>query len=218
MASQLRLFIAIELTAEVHAALVAVQADLCRRLPPKAVRWTNPEGIHLTLKFLGDTPADKVAAIAQAMTAAAHAFTPFSFTVAGFGCFPNPRRANVLWAGVPQAPKELAGVQRATDLQLTRLGYDKEARPFSPHLTLGRVNQSISSADREKLASVITQTEVGTLGVVPVDCVILFQSDLRPGGAVYKALAIAKLSAQIGRNHDSSRDGEREVNHGSTFH
>lgn len=201
MASQLRLFIAIELTAEVHAALASVQDDLRRRLPPKAVRWTNPDGIHLTLKFLGDTPADRVEAIAQAMTAAARGFTPFSFTVAGFGCFPNPRRANVLWAGVPQAPRELAGLQRATDLQLTRLGYDKEARPFSPHLTLGRVNKAISSADREKLAGVITQTEVGTLGIVPVDCVILFQSDLQPGGAVYTALARARLTA--------SQDDER---------
>ena len=60
------------------------------------------------------------------MTAAAGGFAPFSFTVAGFGCFPNPRRANVLWAGVPEIPKALAGLQRAVDLQLTRLGYEKE--------------------------------------------------------------------------------------------
>lgn len=190
----LRLFIALDLTTEVRAALADLQDDLRRRLPPNAVRWTNPDGIHLTLKFLGDTPADQVAAIAQAMAAAAGGFAPFSFTVAGLGCFPNARRANVLWAGVPEVPKALAGLQRAADLQLTRLGYDKEPRRFSPHLTLGRINKRISSGDREKLAGVIAQTQVGALGTVPVAEVVLFQSDLRPGGAIHTALARAKLT------------------------
>ena len=191
-----RLFIALDLTVEVRAAIADVQDDLRRRLPPKAVRWTKPDGIHLTLKFLGDTPADRVEAIAQAMAAAAAAggFVPFNFTVAGFGCFPNARRASVLWVGVPQPPKALAGLQRASDLQLTRLGYEKEKRAFSPHLTIGRVDKSISGADREKLADVIAQTEVGVLGTVSVAEMILFQSDLRPGGAVYTALARINLA------------------------
>lgn len=190
----LRLFIAVELSLDVRSAIAATQDDLRRQLPPKAVRWTDPDSIHLTLKFLGDTPAERVEAIAQAMAAAAGGFAPFSFTVAGFGCFPNPRRANVLWAGVPEVPRALAGLQRAVDLQLTRLGYEKETRRFSPHLTLGRVNKRISSEDREKLAALLVQTEVGVLGTVQVAEVVLFQSDLRPGGAVHRALARAKLT------------------------
>ncbi|MCB0256626.1 MAG: RNA 2',3'-cyclic phosphodiesterase [Anaerolineae bacterium] len=198
----LRLFIAIDLTSELRDAISVVQDDLRRLLPPKTVRWTNPEGIHLTLKFLGDTPVERVDAIAQAMAAAAASFTPFEFTVAGFGCFPNVRRANVLWVGVPDVPKPLAGLQRATDLQLTRLGFDKETRPFSPHLTLGRVNKKISSNDRARLAGVLGQTKVGTLGIVPVEEVILFQSNLQPGGAVYTALARIPLT------RDSSKIGD----------
>ncbi len=190
----LRLFVALDLTPEVRAEIANVQDDLRSQLPPKAVRWTNPDGIHLTLKFLGDTPVDRVESIAEAMAVAAGSFAPFSFTVAGFGCFPNPRRASVPWVGVPQAPKALAGLQRTTDLQLTRLGYEKEKRAFSPHLTLGRVNKGISGADREMLAAVIAQTEVGVLGTVPVTEMILFQSDLRPGGAVYTALARVRLA------------------------
>jgi 2'-5' RNA ligase len=185
----LRLFIAVELTAEVKQGLARLQDDLKRQLPPKVVRWTQAEGIHLTLKFLGDTPQDKVQAIVQGITAAGAGFSPFSFDVAGFGCFPNPRKANVLWVGVSEMPKTLAGLQRAVDLRMHTLGYEKESRPFSPHLTLGRVNKTISPGERQKLADVIAKAQVSQLGTVPVREVILFQSDLRPTGSVYTALA-----------------------------
>ena len=105
MASQLRLFIAIELTDALRTSLAALQNDLKRQLSPRVVRWTNPDGIHLTLKFLGDTPADRVEAIARAMEAAAVSFAPFSFTVAGFGCFPNLRRAKAC----PKCPRRWPG-------------------------------------------------------------------------------------------------------------
>jgi 2'-5' RNA ligase len=190
----MRLFVAIELPVAIEKALEELQDDLQRRLPARAVRWTNPHNIHLTLKFLGDTPADRVEAIAGAMTAATRGFEPFSFTVAGFGSFPNARRANVLWVGVPEIPKALAGVQRALDLHLARLGYEREARAFSPHLTIGRVNKSISPGDRERLAAAIAATAPGELGVVPVAEAVLFRSQLLPSGPVYTALARAQLA------------------------
>ncbi len=198
-AKPLRLFIAIELSPEVKQGIGRLQDDLKRRLPPKAVRWTNPEGIHLTLKFLGDTSADKVQAVAHGVLAAAAGFEPFDLRVAGFGCFPSPRRARVLWVGVPDVPQRLAGVQRAIDLHMARLDYARETRPFSPHLTLGRVNDRIAPAERQALADVLDRTEAGGLGVVPVHEIVLFQSDLRPDGAVYTALARAKLT---GASHE----------------
>ena len=194
MTKPLRLFIAIELSSQVKQALGDLQAELRRQLPAKAVRWTNPEGIHLTLKFLGDTPPERVGSIGQALARAAAGFEPFSFAVAGFGCFPNLHKANVLWAGVPQVPKALAGLQRATELHLGQLGYAKDGRDFSPHLTLGRVNRQIPGAERKALAGVLGQVEVGSLGVVPVERVLLFKSDLQPGGAVYSVLSTASLA------------------------
>ena len=77
----LRLFIAIELSPEVKQALGRLQADLKRRLPPKVVRWTDPDGIHLTLKFLGDTPEDRVQAVTQGVLAAAAGFEPFALRI-----------------------------------------------------------------------------------------------------------------------------------------
>jgi 2'-5' RNA ligase len=195
----LRLFIAIELSPEVKQGISRLQGNLKQRLPPRVVRWTNPEGIHLTLKFLGDTSPDKVQAVTQGILAAAAGFEPFELRVAGFGCFPNPRRARVLWVGVPDVPKALAGVQRAIDLQMARLDYARETRPFSPHLTLGRVNDRASPDERRALADLLERTEVGGLGVVPVQEIVLFQSELRPEGAVYTALARAKLT---GASHE----------------
>lgn len=189
-----RLFIAIELSAALKQALTGLQDSLKRQIPPKSVRWVAPDAIHLTLKFLGDAPEDKIAAIVQGMEAAAAGFSPFHFQVAGFGCFPNPRKPNVLWAGIPQIPKDLAGLQMATDLQMVKLGYEREKRAFGPHLTLGRVNRSISNKERQTLGELIARTEIGHLGAVPVEEIVLFQSDLKPGGAVYTALARAALA------------------------
>jgi 2'-5' RNA ligase len=189
----LRLFIAIELSPAVRHALGRVQLELKQQLPPKVVRWTHPEGIHLTLKFLGDTPPGKVNAVAQGLLAAAGGFEPCELRVAGFGCFPNSRQARVLWVGVPDTPKPLAGLQRAIDLQMARLDFPREVRAFNPHMTLGRVNGRIAPAARQVLADLLDRTEVGDLGVVPVQEVILFKSDLQPGGAVYTALARAAL-------------------------
>lgn len=190
-----RLFIAVELNPEVRQAIGRIQAELKRQLPPKAVRWTNPDGIHLTLKFLGDTSTDKTPAIVQGLAAAAAGFDPFLVQVAGFGCFPNLRQPRVLWVGVPQVPKPLAGVQRAVDLHMARLDYARDNRAFSPHLTLGRVNDRISAADGQALSAVLSRTQIGELGSVPVQEVVLFKSDLRPEGAIYTALARLPLAS-----------------------
>jgi RNA 2',3'-cyclic 3'-phosphodiesterase len=189
----LRLFIAVELSAEVRQAIGRAQEDLQRRLPPRVVRWTKPDGIHLTLKFLGDTPQEKTAAVMQGMQSAAAGFEPFELRVAGFGCFPSLRRARVLWVGVPDVPKPLAGVQRAVDLQMARLGFARETRPFSPHLTLGRVNDRITANERQALVDLLGHTHIGELGIMAAHEIVLFQSDLQPGGAVYRALARGQL-------------------------
>lgn len=196
-AQSLRLFIAVELSAEVRQALARVQQELQRQLPPKVVRWTKPDGVHLTLKFLGDAPEPRVAAISEGMAAAAAGFQPFELRVASLGCFPNPRKARVLWVGMPDVPKPLAGLQRAIDLQMARLDFPRETRPFGPHLTLGRVNDRISAAERQAVGNLLSNTHVDDLGTMPVEEVVLFKSDLQPGGASYTALARERLGAGI---------------------
>ncbi|MEA3335808.1 MAG: RNA 2',3'-cyclic phosphodiesterase [Chloroflexota bacterium] len=199
MTSQLlRLFIAIELPGEVKQALAELQNRLQRDLPPKVVRWVRPGAMHLSLRFLGDTPSERVDAVIDGMKSATRGFTPFSLAVAGFGCFPNPRRARVLWAGVPQVPKGLTGLHRTTDLQMAKLGWSRERRAFTPHLTLGRVNKRVSSQDLRVLEKVLSRTSAGQLGNIPVGELVLFRSQLQPGGAVYTVLARAPIFASRG--------------------
>lgn len=190
----LRLFIAVELTPDLRQAIGRVQAELQGQLPPRVVRWTHPDGIHLTLKFLGDTRPEQTPAIAQAMRMAAASFEPFTLVVAGLGSFPNPRQPRVVWAGVPAVPKALAGVQRALDLHLAGLDYPRETRPFNPHLTLGRVNDRATLAERQTLAALLSRTQIAELGSLPVQEIVLFRSELRPAGAVYSVQARAPLS------------------------
>lgn len=193
--STLRLFIAIELADDIQRALGRVQQTLQRQLPDPLVRWTRPDGIHLTLKFLGYTPASLVPAITAGMAAAAAAFEPYTLVVAGLGCFPNARQPRVLWVGLSELPRPLLGLQRAVDLQMSRLNFAREERAFAPHLTLGRVQERAGAAERAALAAVLTRTQVGILGTVTVNALTLFQSQLQAGGAVYTALGHYPLAA-----------------------
>lgn len=193
--AMIRLFIAIELPDDVQRALGRVQHELQRQLPDRLVRWTRPAGIHLTLKFLGDTPAAQVPAIAQGIATAAAAFAPCPLTVAGLGCFPHAHQPRVLWVGLSELPRSLLGLQRAVDLQMSRLNFAREERAFAPHLTLGRVQERATAAERATLTAVLARTQVGVLGTMTVNAVTLFQSQLQAGGAIYTALAHSSLSA-----------------------
>ena len=105
----LRTFIAIELDQQLKASLADIQARLRSAVPPRAVRWVQPEGIHLTLKFLGDTPLDKVEPVKAALAQAAREIPAFAVTVGGVGCFPDARRPRVSWVGVQDQSVLLPG-------------------------------------------------------------------------------------------------------------
>lgn len=192
---QIRTFVAIELTDDLLKSLARLQERLERQAPHRAVRWVRSGGIHLTLKFLGDVPKARVPRIIEALELACRGVAPFSFDVAGLGCFPNPRRPRVVWVGVQEPTGALARLHKAVEQELRGLGFVPEKRPFSPHLTLGRVRRNVSSTERQRLGALIEKVDVGKLGRMPVASVSLIRSDLRPTGAVYTELARASLRA-----------------------
>ena len=194
MTGMIRAFIAIELTQELKGVLREIGRQLEARIAPGTVRWVKPEAMHLTLVFLGDTPADRLDAIHQAISGAASPIPPVTLTATGLGCFPNPRRPRVVWVGVDEPAGHLGRLKRALDRQLVPLGYRPERRSFSPHLTLGRVHKRAGRADAAHLGEVIAGATLTDAGVMTAQQVHLIRSDLRPGGPIYTILASAPLS------------------------
>lgn len=190
----IRSFVAVELGDDIKKRLAEIQRQLKATAPSGSVRWVQPESIHVTLKFLGDVPQERIGAIAAALEQACAPVAALAFAVAGAGCFPNARRPNVVWIGVKDPTGRLAELQRAVERALNPLGYPPEDRPFKPHLTLGRANRSASGADLRKLGELVSGLNVGVLGQVQVAEIVLMRSDLSLAGARYTPLAHIPLS------------------------
>lgn len=192
---QIRTFIAIELSQGLKDSLIRLQDRLKRQVVKRSLRWARPEGIHLTLKFLGNVPAPRIASVSRAVEAACEGFDQFTVELAGLGCFPNPRRPRVVWVGVQEPTGTLVRLHEAVESALVELGFEPEDRSFRPHLTLGRVQRKVSRSDLQRLGELIAESDVGLLGSMTVLSVNVMRSDLRPDGAVYTVLAHVPLGS-----------------------
>jgi 2'-5' RNA ligase len=190
---QVRVFIAIELDETINAALSDLQEQLKAKVPRGSVRWVRPEGIHLTLKALGDVPVNRIEEIERALTRACAGSPAFSFSVGRLGCFPNPRRPRVVWVGVQEQSGTLERLQKAIEKGMEKLGFAPEGRKFDAHLTLGRTQRRASSGDVRRLGQLVEETDIGELGRMEARAVSLMKSDLKPTGAVYTRLAAVRL-------------------------
>jgi 2'-5' RNA ligase len=189
---EIRTFVAIELDEAIQHELRQIQDSLRRWLGSSPVRWVNPTGIHLTLKFLGNVPAPQIDEIKTALQQACAGFCPFELTVAGLGCFPNLTRPNVVWVGVQG---DLAALQRLRDSveqHIAPLGYPTERREFKPHLTLGRVKNA-RPAEARRVGDAVREVEETVIGTLHAGEVSLMRSDLTPHGASYTQLLGVRL-------------------------
>ena len=187
--SVIRAFIAIDLSEQIQKQLGKVLEQV-NTPSTKAVRWVPAQNIHLTIKFLGDVSPANLELLIRLLQVEVSRYHPFEICVSGMGAFPSLRRPRVIWVGV-QTPPALAALQRAIETETVRMGYAAEDRPFSPHLTLGRVAHNATPDEVHKVADTLVNTKVGELGRAVVDSVRLFRSDLQPGGAVYTPLYTA---------------------------
>lgn len=185
----MRLFVAADLPREVRGKLQAIQDEL--RPIPLSVRWVRPEGIHLTLKFLGEVPEGRRLAIEAALRSRAGGDSrPFALEAAGVGTFPDTGPPRVIRVGVRGSLEEAAKAQRAIDRALEDIGYPPETRAFRPHLTLGRVKGPGRGDWRAFLAGFAEKPA----GKFEVREIVLFESRLDPGGASYLPLAVFPLA------------------------
>jgi 2'-5' RNA ligase len=188
MSEKLRAFIAVSLPEFVLQAMVNAQEDL--KGSGLKIRWVRKEGIHLTVKFLGDIDRPDVGRIHSAMKRATQAFSPLVLKGEGIGVFPDLKRPRVVWVGVSGDVKALRALQGELEDQLDDLGFPREKRSFKGHLTLGRIKGRM---DGVKLGEALRALGGFRTEPFTVQSVVLFQSDLRPDGAVYSRLAEATL-------------------------
>ena len=176
----IRSFLAIEIPLTVLKRIEKVQEEL--KTSRADVRWVNPGKIHLTLKFFGQIEESRVEPIVESIEGPVHAASPFPLQIKGVGAFPHFKNPRVVWLGLLDSQRILAPLQKELDDQFERIGFQREDRPFQPHLTLGRVT---SSRGRDDLVGTMEKYKEEDFGEFQVEGLILFKSELRPAGPIY---------------------------------
>ena len=185
----LRAFIAIKLSEELKGQIGELQAELKRRaFGLDGLGWVRPEGIHLTLRFLGDIAEERVEALGAMLRDVTAGMKPFALDARGIGVFPNPRAPRVIWLGLQGMPESMESLRRMhakIEDGVAGLGFSQESRAFTAHLTLARVRDRRSGA---ALAKVLEANQDRAVGSFLATSVGLIKSELRPAGAAYTTL------------------------------
>jgi 2'-5' RNA ligase len=202
-AGDLRLFVAVLLPDSWLTVLSDIQNRLHDRAP--RLRYVRPEGIHLTLKFLGEVSVDRVAAIERALDTAASRSTPFTLSLGSPGIFGPPRRPRVVWIGIDGDRAGLGHVQQEVETAMASVGFRPDERGFSPHLTIARVPERLPSGEVGGIAGAVQSLSAPASPPHTVTSFALMRSELGHGGARYTALIVRPLgqdpSAADGRSH-----------------
>ena len=185
---QIRAFIAIELSDEIKKELARIQS--CLNTPVQEyVKWVDPDGIHLTLKFLGDIAEERTKDIADAMTSSVQGVQPFNLSLKGLGVFPDPNRTQVAWAGLTGELDILLKLYKQLENNMEKLGFTAENRRFSPHLTLARLRNRAQPEERRAFGRLIGETAFTGDKVIKVTAINLIKSRLTRSVAIYSLLS-----------------------------
>jgi 2'-5' RNA ligase len=192
---EIRAFIAIELPAELRKMMGEFQAGLMR--PRQGfVKWVNPASVHLTLKFLGNVRSKQLDSIKRELDDIAKDSKAFSIVTSETGCFPDLKRPRVFWLGLDGDIEELLKLQAKIDEALSRIGFPRENRPFTAHLTLARIKEEGSTADRLEFSQLVKDARFERTFSMKVENVYLMRSQLAAAGAVYTRLAEFPLTGR----------------------
>ena len=180
-AEGIRTFIALDLTQETKNALKEIQRLLDKQTGQKRVRWVKAPAFHLTLFFLGNkVVAEKIAAVSHLLDITSQITAPFDLTLGELGCFPHPRRPKILWVGTGGETSPLFDLKKRVDEGLANLGWQPEKRPYTPHLTIGRVKAPLGVANHD-----LPYGQILARASWRVDQIHLIHSRLTPQGAQY---------------------------------
>jgi len=189
MARRLRTFIAVDLGKPLRDRLVGLQESLARG--GAEVKWVEVENLHVTMLFLGEVDERELPSLCRAVSVACGRHNRFPLSVETVGCFPNPRRPRVVWAGVGEGATELVALHDALEPPLLELGcHRREERKYTPHVTLGRVK---SDGPADALAAALAKKANWHGGAVEVEEVLVMSSQLTPKGPEYMVLSRGRL-------------------------
>ena len=189
---QIRAFIAVELPPPTRDMLAGVVQHLAARVDG-GVRWSRPESLHLTLRFLGNIDVESVQAISEAVSRCAAKARPFEVALGRIGGFERLRAMRVIWMSVAGDLEPLTQLYRAVEDELDALGFRRERREFRPHITLGRVRDGAPVPQRRAVADALAAVELDAGQMLPVETIALIRSVLTPGGSEYTRLRSARL-------------------------
>lgn len=179
----LRTFVALPLDSHIVTSLHALHQQL--KSLPVDVKWVNPQSIHVTIKFLGHVEEAHLESIYEAIQQGISRIKPWRVGVKHMGTFPGMRNPRVVWVGLDDPTGAIMTVQNQVEAELVKVGFEKERRAFTPHLTVGRVR---SPKGKKDLVSFLVDEREREFGEMHIDRVVLYRSDLKPTGAVYTAL------------------------------
>lgn len=187
MDEKIRRFIAIELSTELLQFIEGF-TDQALREYSKDFRWVKTENLHLTLKFLGDTPINSIEVVNLTLNTIAAKMNPFPLKIGGTGAFPTWDRARTIWIGL-QPSTELQTLVKTVELSLADIGFPSDNKKFSPHLTLCRVSDYAEPAKVKKLKMYMQSCTIPDDLSWTANRVTLFKSVLKPEGPVYSVLS-----------------------------
>ena len=185
---KIRTFIAVRLPAETRRRLAEVEKQLVAS--GADVKWVAEESFHVTLKFLGYVEPKRLDAITRAVESATDGAASFDANLSGVGAFPKASRPSVVWAGITAGSEEFKALAERVEVALERIGFAREPRPFSAHVTVGRVK---SAKNLDRLQETIERLREEDVDSFRVEGVSVMRSDLRPTGPVYTEIADCKL-------------------------
>ncbi len=188
---KIRSFVAIELPSSLRQELGRIQARL--RVDRPRIKWVDPDGIHLTLKFLGNVEAARIDGITQAVAESARRVHPIRLNIQELGAFPSLKRVQVVWVGLGGELDKLSRLFQLLEAGLAGLGFPTEQRPFRPHLTLARLGNEVSPEERQLFGQLITDTRLESDYSFEADALSLMRSQLTGSGAIYSRISSAML-------------------------
>lgn len=183
MTPTIRAFIAIELNENIRNLLAKIQGYL-KQLECD-IKWVKPQNLHITIKFLGDVALQQLDAIKEGLQTTMTEIQPFAFTLTELGTFPDAKRPRVVWVGIDDQNLQAKKIAELTENTLAQLGFKKEDKKFSPHITIGRIK---SNKNLHQLSMEIKRYPLPTDIVQSITHISVYKSTLTPSGPIYEVL------------------------------